>query len=81
MEFNKLKILQRLEAAAEECSGKCAFLKCQEILKNYKSERNPLKRLEEVNFLQALNLQLCQKITSTTSIFPLTFLPFNPFCP
>ena len=49
------------------------------MLKDYKSERNPLK----VHFLitlQALNLQFCQKRKSTTSIFQLICLPFTNTC-
>ena len=68
------KPLQRLEAAAKKCYGKKKFLQCQKILKDYKSERNPLKILKA--FL-VLNLQLCRKINSTTSIFQLICLTFK----
>ena len=44
------KPLQRLEAAAKKCSGKKKFLQCQKILKDYKSEQNPLKILKGVLF-------------------------------
>ena len=44
--MNILKTLQRLEAAAEMCSGKQKFLKCQKILKDYKFKQNPLKMLK-----------------------------------
>ena len=44
------KSLQRLEAAAKKCSGKKKFLQCQKILKDYKSEQNPLKILKGVLF-------------------------------
>ena len=50
------------------------FLSCRDLLKDYKSECNPSKMLKTYFFLvalQALNLQLCQKINSTTSIFQL----------
>ena len=43
VEMNILKILQQLEAATEKGFGKKMFQKCWEILKDYKSERNPLK--------------------------------------
>ena len=42
--------MQQLEAAAKKCSGKKKFLQCQKILKDYKSERNPLKILKGVLF-------------------------------
>ena len=47
------------------------LLKCREILKDYKSERSPLEMLKVHGLvtLQALNLKLCQKLNSTTSIF------------
>ena len=44
------KPYQQLEAAAEKCSGKYKFLKCRKILKDYKSEQNPLKMLKGVLF-------------------------------
>ena len=44
--MNILKTLQRLEAASELCSGNYTFLKCQKILKDHKSEQNPLKMLK-----------------------------------
>ena len=71
VEINILKALQQLKVATEEGSRKQMFLKYQEILKDYKSERNPLKMLK-VQFLvklQALNLQPCQQRKSTKSIF------------
>ena len=42
--------MQQLEAAAKKFSGKKKFLQCQKILKDYKSERNPLKILKGVLF-------------------------------
>ena len=45
-----MKTLQRLEAAAEKYSGKQTSLKCLQILKDYKSEQNPLKLIEEAHF-------------------------------
>ena len=56
------------------CSGKDTFLKCEKILKDYKSEQNPLKMLKGLNecfFLKvaSLNLQLCRKINFTTNSF------------
>ena len=44
--MNILKTLQQLQAATEKGSGKQMFLKSQEILKDFKSERNPLKMLK-----------------------------------
>ena len=56
--MNILKTLQQLEAATEKGSGKQRFQKSQEILKNYKSEHNPLKMLKAhfLVTLQALSL-------------------------
>ena len=68
--MNILNTLQQLEPVTEKGTGKSMFLKCRGILKDYKSERNFFKMLEAhiLVTLQALNLQLCQKIISTTSI-------------
>ena len=76
------KPFQRLEVAAEKCFGKKTFLKCGKILKDYKSEQNPLKILKRVLFgkVADLNLQLCRKINSITSIFQLICLPFKNNC-
>ena len=41
-----LKTGQQLGAATEKGSGKQMFLKCREILKDYKFERNALKMLK-----------------------------------
>ena len=48
VEMDTLKTLQRLEAATEKCSGKYMLLKCRNILKDYKSECNPLKMLKRI---------------------------------
>ena len=82
VEIDFLKSLQQLKSANEKSSGKQVFLKCQAILKEQNSEPNPLKMLK-VDFLvtfQAFNLQLCQKIISTTNIFQLVFLLFKNTC-
>ena len=46
-----LKTLQRLETVTEKCSGEKTFLNIWEILKNYKSDRNPLNMLEGAHIL------------------------------
>ena len=46
VEMKTLKNWQQLEAATEKGSGKKMFLKCREILKDYKFEHNPLKMLK-----------------------------------
>ena len=61
------------------------FLKCQKILKDYKSKQNPLKMLKGLKSafwvkLKALNLQLCRKVNSTTNILQLIYLPFKSNC-
>ena len=61
--MNILKTSQQLEAATEKCSGKQTFLKCPEILKDYKSVRYPF-----LVRLSALNLQLLRKINSTNKV-------------
>ena len=48
MEMIILKTLQRLEAADKMCSGKKTVLKCQKILKGFRSEQNPLKMYERL---------------------------------
>ena len=48
--MNILKTLSTVRTAAEKCSGKYKFLKCRKILKDYKSEQNPLKMLKGVLF-------------------------------
>ena len=47
------------------------FLKRREILKDYKSDRNPLKMLKApfLVMLQTLNLQLCQKKETPRQVF------------
>ena len=77
------KPLQRLEAAAKKCYGKKKFLQCQKILKDYKSERNPLKILKGVLFWWSCRSSICnfvKKINSTTSIFQLNCLTFKNNC-
>ena len=71
--------LGRVKKSTEKGSGKQMLLKCREILKDYKSERSPLKMLKVHGLvtLQALNLKLCQKLNSTTSIFQWIRPPFN----
>ena len=44
--MNILKTLQQVEVITEKGSGKQSFQKCREILKDYKSKRNPLKMLK-----------------------------------
>ena len=48
--MNILKTLQELEAATKEGFGKKMFLKCREILKDYKSNQNPLKMFKGTHF-------------------------------
>ena len=48
--MNILKTLQRLEAANKKGFRKYMFLKCRAILKDYKSEQNPLKMLKGAHF-------------------------------
>ena len=50
VEINILKTLQELEAATKEGFGKKMFLKCREILKDYKSDQNPLKMFKGTHF-------------------------------
>ena len=77
------KPLQQLEAAAKKFCGKNTFLKCRKILKDYKSERNPLKILKGVVFFgnvvgpQSATLL---KNNSTTCVFQLICLPFKNNC-
>ena len=56
--MNIFKTLQHVEAAPEKGSGKQRFQKCRGILKDYKSDCNPLK-MHKAHFLvtlQALSL-------------------------
>ena len=48
--MNILKTLQELEAATKEGFGKKMFLKWREILKDYKSDQNPLKMFKGTHF-------------------------------
>ena len=73
------KPYQRLEAAAEKCSGKYKFLKCRKILKDYKSEQNPLKMLKGVLFgkVAGPSSATLPKKNSTTSFFQFICRPFK----
>ena len=62
------KPLQRLEAAAKKCSGKKKFLQCQKILKDYKSERNPLKILKGVLFWWSCRPSICNFVEKWTPL-------------
>ena len=72
------------------CSGKDTFLKCEKILKDYKSEQNPLKMLKGLKkcffgkVAGLVKLQSCKfnlsKDNSTTNIFQLIYLAFKSSC-
>ena len=47
------------------CSGKDTFLKCEKILKDYKSEQNPLKMLKGLN--ECFFFESCKPQSSTLS--------------
>ena len=56
--MDTLKTSHQSEAASEKASEKKIFLKYREILKDYKSERNPLKMLE-AHFRQRCKPSIC----------------------
>ena len=60
--------LQQLEGVAKKCSGKKKFLQCQKILKDYKTERNPLKILKRVLFWWSFRPSICNFVEKKTPL-------------
>ena len=80
--MNILKTLQQLGTTTERYSVKQTLVKCREMLQ-LQIQARPFEIALSSTFLvrlQALNLQSCPEINSTTSALQSIFLPFRNTC-